>query len=310
MPQFAPHGGYARRPRPANATVVAISRGGANVLSLVRRCGDRRGGALSGVMDLSVVIPVKNEAGNIAPLIAEIAAALDGLVRYEIVYVDDGSDDATADEVRLAQTRQPEVRLVRHDRSYGQSAAIRSGVKAARGVWIATLDGDGQNDPADIPVLWRMLESAAAEPRLLIVGHRARRRDSWSKRQASRIANAVRRRLLHDDTPDTGCGLKLFPRALFLDLPAFDHMHRFLPALVLREGGTVRSVPVNHRPRRRGASKYGVFDRLGVGITDLFGVMWLRRRSTRPSATEDGPRPSPSRQSERQAAPTHREPVL
>ena len=262
-------------------------------------------------MELSVVIPVKNEAGNIAPLLAEIVAALDGiLLDYEIVYVDDGSDDATAEEIRRAQARVPQLRLVRHDRSYGQSTAIRSGVRAARGRWIATLDGDGQNDPADIPVLWRMVESAAAEPRLLIVGHRARRRDSWSKRQASRIANAVRRRMLHDDTPDTGCGLKLFPRALFLDLPAFDHMHRFLPALVLREGGVVRSVPVNHRPRQRGASKYGVFDRLGVGITDLFGVMWLRRRGTRPIAVEEEPVPAVARPPARQPVPAPSEPVL
>lgn len=261
-------------------------------------------------MDLSVVIPVKNEAGNIAPLVAEIVAALDGLLRYEIVYVDDGSDDVTADEIRRAEARLPQLRLVRHDRSWGQSAAIRSGVRAASGRWIATLDGDGQNDPADIPVLWGMVESAGSEPLLLIVGHRARRRDSWSKRQASRIANAVRRRMLHDDTPDTGCGLKLFPRALFLDLPYFDHMHRFLPALVLREGGTVRSVPVNHRPRQRGASKYGVFDRLGIGITDLFGVMWLRRRTTRPVVSEERPEAVSDQAIERRAAPARTEPVL
>ena len=238
-------------------------------------------------MDLSVVIPVKNEAGNIAPLVAEIAAALDGRLRYEIIYVDDGSDDATEAEIRRLQARVPQLRLVRHAKSCGQSAAIRSGVKAARGRWIATLDGDGQNDPADIPALWRLVEGSAAIPPLLIAGHRARRRDSWSKRQASRIANAVRRRVLRDDTPDTGCGLKLFPRALFLDLPFFDHMHRFLPALVLREGGIVRSVPVNHRPRQRGTSHYGVLDRLGVSIADLVGVMWLRRRRARPDLLED-----------------------
>ncbi|HEX2150642.1 MAG TPA: glycosyltransferase family 2 protein [Stellaceae bacterium] len=243
-------------------------------------------------MDLSVVIPVRNEAGNIAPLVAEIAAELNGIAAYEIVYVDDGSDDSTAAEIRRLQVALPRLRLIRHARSHGQSAAIRSGVKAAGGSWIATLDGDGQNDPADIPVLWRIahgsagdspeadsLEANSPEARLMIIGHRGRRRDSWSKRRASAIANAVRRRLLRDDTPDTGCGLKLFPRALFLDLPYFDHMHRFLPALVLREGGVVRSVPVNHRPRQRGVSKYGVLDRLGVGIVDLFGVMWLRRRS-------------------------------
>ena len=238
-------------------------------------------------MDLSVVIPVKNEAGNIAPLVAEITAALDGLTGYEIIYIDDGSSDATAAEIRRLQAGLPQLRLLRHAQSCGQSAAIRSGVKAARGGWIATLDGDGQNDPADIPALWRLATGAAGGPPLLIAGHRARRQDSWSKRRASRIANAVRRRLLRDDTPDTGCGLKLFPRALFLDLPYFDHMHRFLPALVLREGGSVRSVPVNHRPRRRGTSKYGVLDRLGVGIADLLGVMWLRRRRTAPLVVED-----------------------
>lgn len=235
-------------------------------------------------MDLSVVIPVKNEAGNIAPLVAEIVAALDRAASYEIVYVDDGSDDATAAEIRRLQTHLPQLRLIRHRTSCGQSAAIRSGVKAARGRWIATLDGDGQNDPADIPVLWQIAQDepppTTGEAPLLIAGRRARRRDTWSKRLASRVANAVRRTMLRDDTPDTGCGLKLFPRALFLDLPYFDHMHRFLPALVLRAGGAVRSVPVNHRPRQRGTSKYGVFDRLWVGIADLFGVMWLARRST------------------------------
>ncbi len=237
-------------------------------------------------MDLSVVIPVKNEAGNIAPLVAEIEAALEGIVDYEIVYVDDGSDDATASEIARLQPTRPRLRLVRHDRSCGQSAAIRSGVKAARGGWIATLDGDGQNDPADIPALWRIAQASPAAPPLMIAGTRAHRQDSRSKLLASRLANAVRRRLLNDDTPDTGCGLKLFPRALFLDLPYFDHMHRFLPALALREGGIVRSLPVNHRPRQKGRSKYGVFDRLGVGITDLFGVMWLRRRNKRPQPIE------------------------
>jgi dolichol-phosphate mannosyltransferase len=242
-------------------------------------------------MDLSIVIPVKNEAGNIAPLVAETVAALDGLADYEIVYVDDGSTDATVSEIRDLQVSLPRLRLVRHSAACGQSAAIRSGVKAAHGRWIATLDGDGQNDPADIPALWHIVQDSPAVPPLLIAGHRAHRQDSWSKRRASRLANAVRRRLLHDDTPDTGCGLKLFRRTLFLDLPYFDHMHRFLPALVLREGGIVRSVPVNHRPRRRGVSKYGVFDRLLVGITDLLGVLWLRRRASPPRLIEEVPPP-------------------
>ena len=238
-------------------------------------------------MDLSVVIPVKNEAGNIAPLVAEIAAALDGLVDYEIVYVDDGSTDASAAEIRHLLASLPRLRLVRHAAACGQSAAIRSGVRAAQGRWIATLDGDGQNDPADIPALWHIVQDSLPLPPLLLAGHRAHRQDSWSKRRGSLLANAVRRRLLHDDTPDTGCGLKLFQRALFLDLPYFDHMHRFLPALVLREGGIVRSVPVNHRPRQRGISKYGVFDRLLVGVTDLLGLLWLRRRASRPRLIEE-----------------------
>lgn len=264
-------------------------------------------------MELSVVIPVKNEAGNIAPLVGEIARALDGVVEYEIVYVDDGSSDATAAEIRRVQATAPRLRLLRHAASCGQSAAVRTGVKAACGAWIATLDGDGQNDPADIPALWHIASESPLSPPLLIAGHRARRRDTWSKRLSSRIANAVRRRMLHDDTPDTGCGLKLFPRALFLELPYFDHMHRFLPALVLRAGGAVRSVPVNHRPRERGASKYGVLDRLAVGITDLFGVMWLRRRGSCPAVSEEparsgvaappSSRPPETAASERIAAP-------
>ena len=233
-------------------------------------------------MDLSVVIPVKNEAENITPLVGEIRAALDGLCTYEIVYVDDGSTDATAAEIRNLMMKTPQLRVLRHTQSCGQSAAIRSGVRAARGAWIATLDGDGQNDPADIPKLWDFARAAPPAPPLLVAGYRRIRRDSWVKRAASRIANRVRCRLLGDDTPDTGCGLKLFSRELFLDLPNFDHMHRFLPALVLRAGGWVRSVPVNHRPRQGGASKYGVFDRLGVGLVDLCGVIWLQRREIRP----------------------------
>jgi glycosyltransferase involved in cell wall biosynthesis len=224
-------------------------------------------------------------------------------MQYEIVYVDDGSSDATVAEIHGQQRRLACLRLVRHRVSCGQSAAIRSGVKAAAGAWIATLDGDGQNDPADIPLLWQIAREAA-DDRLLVAGRRARRRDSRSKRLASRVANAVRRRLLHDDTPDTGCGLKLFPRALFLDLPYFDHMHRFLPALVLREGGRVRSVAVNHRPRRSGRSNYGVVDRLWVGIVDLAGVMWLRRRGVRPELIADEQREA------RAAAAAGREPAL
>jgi dolichol-phosphate mannosyltransferase len=237
-------------------------------------------------LDLSIVIPARNEAENIAPLVGEIRAALGGRLAFEIVYVDDGSDDATAAEVLRLAAEGGDLRLLQHRRSCGQSAAIATGVGAARADWIATLDADGQNDPADIRALWQQVREAPTAAPLMIAGERRRRRDRWARRAASRIANAVRRRLLGDDTPDTGCGLKLFPRALFLALPAFDHMHRFLPALALRAGAAVRSVPVNHRPRQRGVSKYGIFDRLGVGIVDLLGVMWLKRRALPPPAGE------------------------
>src|SRR5204862_4993943 len=219
--------------------------------------------------------------------VAEIVAALRGVVPFEIVYVDDQSRDDSWEVLRAQMAQVPELRALRHRRQSGQSTAIRSGVRAARAAWIATLDGDGQNDPADIPKLWRMGRTAPDAPLLLIAGYRESRQDGWAKRFASQIANRVRRRILGDDTPDTGCGLKLFPRALFLDLPYFDHMHRFLPALVLREGGIVRSIRVNHRPPLRGRSKYGVLDRLGGGITDLFGVRWLRRRQSRPLVIDD-----------------------
>ncbi len=167
--------------------------------------------------------------------------------------------------------------------------AILTGIKAARAGWIATLDADGQNDPADIPRLWDIARSAPASPPLMVAGQRRKRRDTWSKRAASRAANAVRRRLLGDGTPDTGCGLKLFQRDFFLELPRFDHMHRFLPALAMRQGGKVVSVPVNHRARERGQSNYGFFDRLWVGIADLIGVMWLMRRAKSPILLEEPP---------------------
>ena len=240
-------------------------------------------------MDLSVVIPARNEAPNVAPLIAEIRHALDGRLSYEIVYVDDGSADGTAAEARRLAAEFPGLRLVRHQASCGQSMAILTGVKAARADWIATLDADGQNDPADIARLWEIAHAAPASPSLMVAGQRQKRRDTWSKRWASHAANAIRRGLLGDGTPDTGCGLKLFPRNLFLEMPRFDHMHRFLPALTLRQGGRVVSVTVNHRPREHGQSNYGVFDRLWVGIADLLGVMWLMRRAKSPIVIEDPP---------------------
>ena len=227
---------------------------------------------------LSVVVPVRNEAPNIAPLIGEIEAAL-AAVPHEIVYVDDGSTDATAACLAEALTTAPLV-VRRHRSSCGQSAAILTGVRAARGTWIATLDGDGQNDPADIPAL--LAQAQAATGMVLTAGHRVTRRDTRTKRIASRLANRIRAGLLGDATPDTGCGLKVFRRDAFLALPHFDHMHRYLPALFIREGGRVVSVPVNHRSRTRGTSNYGTLDRLWVGIFDLAGVYWLQRRWKRP----------------------------
>ena len=232
-------------------------------------------------MELSVVIPARNEAPNVAPLVAESRAALDGLADYEIVYVDDGSSDETAAAVRAAM-REGRVRLLRHAKSCGQSAAVRTGVIAAHSPWIATLDADGQNDPADIRKLWELARATPQADKLLLAGFRQKRRDNAIKRFSSRIANAVRGSMLQDRTPDTGCGLKLLRRELYLALPFFDHNHRFLPALVLREGGIVQSVAVNHRPRERGKSNYGTFDRLWVGIVDLFGVMWLQHRAKVP----------------------------
>jgi dolichol-phosphate mannosyltransferase len=228
--------------------------------------------------ELSVVIPVCNEAENVLPLAREIQAALSGR-SFEIIFVDDGSTDGTAEAVSAARAEGPApVRLLRHSFRSGQSAAIVSGVRAARGVWIATLDGDGQNDPADIPALLAMRDLPASRGVRLYMGHRVARRDTPWRRFQSRIANRVRSALLGDATPDTGCGIKLFDRDTFLDLPKFDHMHRFLPALYMRAGARVESVPVRHRARSRGISKYGMLDRLWVGIVDLFGVMWLRRR--------------------------------
>ena len=240
-------------------------------------------------MELSLVIPMHNEAENVAPLLEEIRSALEGTVDYEVVVVDDGSTDATWERLYAAATADPRLRVLRHRKSCGQSTAIRSGVKAARAPWICTLDGDGQNDPADVPALWKAAQARYAGAPLLIAGWRRDRRDGWLRRFSSRTANAVRGRLLRDRTPDTGCGLKVFRRADFLEMPYFDHMHRFLPALMIRLGGTVHSVEVHHRPRTRGRSHYGVHNRLWVGLVDLLGVLWLLRRSQVPELEERTP---------------------
>ncbi|MGB0747451.1 MAG: glycosyltransferase family 2 protein [Magnetospiraceae bacterium] len=236
--------------------------------------------------ELAVVVPVMNEEENLAPLIAEITAALDGGAPYEIVYVDDGSDDSTPRLLKDLLGTTPTLRVIRHEKRSGQSTAVRTGVKAARAPVIATLDGDGQNDPADIPTLVARLKEATDPDFLIVAGHRVKRKDTAYYRWQSRQANKIRAGLLKDDTPDTGCGLKVFTRTAFLDLPYFDHMHRYLPALMIRRGGAVVSVPVNHRARERGTSKYGMWNRLWVGIVDLMGVMWLQRRAKVTGSTE------------------------
>jgi dolichol-phosphate mannosyltransferase len=238
-------------------------------------------------MELSIVVPVHNETDNLRPLIREIDAAMAGVCSYEIIYVDDGSTDGTLAQLTALRSEFPRLRVLRHKRCCGQSTALRTGILAALGPVIATLDGDGQNNPVDIPALlsaWRKLNDV--NTKTLVVGFRRRRKDTGWRRFSSRIANGVRGFLLRDNTPDTGCGLKIFSRDLFLILPYFDHMHRFLPALVQRAGGAVVSVEVNHRPRTRGQSKYGTWHRLWVGIWDLLGVMWLQQRSHVPEVEE------------------------
>jgi len=238
-------------------------------------------------VQLSIVVPVRNEADNILPLLAEIHAALEPQGEFEVLYVDDGSSDATPVRLAEALKAHPRLRVLAHAESCGQSAALVTGFRAARGEWIATLDGDGQNDPADIPKLIAARDGAGRAANLqLVAGYRKKRQDTWLKRFSSRVANGVRSTLLGDATPDTGCGVKLILRSAVLELPVFDHMHRFLPALIQRNGGATLSVEVSHRPRTRGTSNYGMFDRLWVGIVDLFGVMWLQRRVRRPRVSE------------------------
>ncbi|QFY42855.1 glycosyltransferase family 2 protein [Candidatus Methylospira mobilis] len=238
-------------------------------------------------MNLSVVVPVHNEAENLKPLLEEICKTLDGFLDFEVIYVDDGStDDSYVRLIDLAR-HIPQLRVLKHRRGYGQSTALLTGIRHAKGGVIATLDGDGQNDPADIRALLNALETLQKEHALaMVVGYRKKRQDTEWRRISSRIANAVRAKLLGDNTPDTGCGLKVFSKELFLLLPYFDHMHRFLPALAQRAGGRVVSVEVNHRARLAGVSKYGTWNRLWVGIVDILGVMWLQSRAHIPIVEE------------------------
>jgi dolichol-phosphate mannosyltransferase len=235
---------------------------------------------------VSIVVPVRNEAENVAPLISEIATALDGRWVYEIIYVNDGSTDATAERLFAEMGVRKNLRQVRHEKSSGQSAAVRSGIRAARGKIIATLDGDGQNNPAFLPALILAIEQGGGRVGL-VAGQRVGRQDTGFKKFQSRAANSVRNAILHDGTRDTGCGLKAFHRDVFLALPYFDGLHRFLPALVRREGYDIAYVDVIDRPRHSGVSNYGFFDRLWIGIMDLAGVWWLiRRKKSTPVVTE------------------------
>ena len=237
-------------------------------------------------VDVSIVVPVRNEAENVSPLIVEIAAALDGRWKYEIIYVNDGSTDSTADRLAAIMRQRGNLRQIRHATSSGQSAAVRSGVRAARGAIVATLDGDGQNNPAFLPDLILAIENGG-ERVGLVAGQRVGRKDTGFKKIQSRVANGVRNAILHDGTRDTGCGLKAFRREVFLMMPYFDGLHRFLPALMRREGYEIAYVDVIDRPRHSGVSNYGFFDRLWIGIMDLAGVWWLiRRKKPTPVATE------------------------
>ena len=237
--------------------------------------------------DLSVVIPVQNEEENIRLLIDEVRQALDGVLDYELIYVNDGSSDSTLEILEEVRTGFPLLHINSHESGVGQSTAVRTGIINARSPVIATLDGDGQNDPADIPALYDTLIKHAGTGVVLVNGYRKNRKDTYIKRLSSRFANGIRGWLLDDETPDTGCGLKVFSREAYLNIPFFDHLHRFLPAMMINGGGRVMSVEVNHRERQLGSSHYGFFDRLWVGIFDIMGVIWLKSRTTHPVVIKD-----------------------
>jgi len=229
----------------------------------------------------SIVVAVFNEADNVAPVTAEIMQAAFPLGPFELIYVDDGSNDATPERLRVLRARDGAIRVLRHDRRCGKSAALITGIGAARAPWIVTMDGDGQDDAAEIP---RLLEAvwAAGEPSPLVAGIRTARRDRRSRRLATKLANGLRQKLLRDVCPDTACGFKAFRRDVFLRLPSFEGMHRFLPALFQTFGHPLICVPVNHRKRLAGKSKYTNFGRAVVGVADMLGIVWLRRRTRLP----------------------------
>jgi len=234
-------------------------------------------------IELSVVVPVFNESENVTGLVDEIAVALED-VTHEMIFVNDASTDDTETVLKALKDSYPALRVVSHRQNAGQSRAIRTGILAAWSDYIATLDGDGQNDPADIPLLFASITRADKPDNLgLVGGQRAKRKDGWAKRMGSRIGNNVRKWLLRDNTDDTGCGLKVFRRDAFLCLPYFDHFHRYIPALMLREGYVTEFMDVNHRERAHGVSKYTNFGRFMVSLSDLRGVMWLSRRARKPN---------------------------
>jgi dolichol-phosphate mannosyltransferase len=237
----------------------------------------------------SIVIAVLNEEENVQAVTAEVLAALYAIAPFEIVYVDDGSTDSTPTLLQAMAEADPRVRLVRHDRRCGKSQAVRTGVLAARAPWIATLDGDGQNDPGDLPDMLNLAWAAPGAPPL-VAGIRVRRDDPASRLVATRIANGIRASLLGDHCPDTGCGVKVFRREDFLLLPCFEGMHRFLPALFQRYGHPLINHPVKHRARLKGVSKYTNFGRAVVGVFDLMGVAWLVRRTQAPKISEGAQR--------------------
>lgn len=232
--------------------------------------------------ELSVIIPVYNEVDNVEPLFREIEQALvgDGF-RFEVLFVDDGSNDGTREKLSQLASDHDTLRMIKHRGNYGQSAGIVSGARAAKYDWLVTLDGDGQNDPADIPLL---VAAVKADKHCVVLGNRKKRDDSLLKRFSSKVGNGIRRSLLDDGCPDTGCSLKLFPRQAFLQQPHFNHLHRYIPALFKRAGYECINIPVNHRPRLHGISKYGVMNRLFVGIHDLIGVRWLMKRPCHPES--------------------------
>lgn len=236
---------------------------------------------------ISVVIPIYNEEGNIINLIDELIPIVDK-IGGEIIIVDDNSNDASRDLILKKKNNvNIEILLLEHAKQYGQSAGLLTGIKAAKNDLIVTLDGDGQNDPKDITSMLKVWEDNNENSYVLVIGHRKNRQDNWSRRYASLMAKRFRKFILKDSTPDSGCGIKVFSRHLFLSLPYFDHIHRFLPALTRRHGGSVISHIVSHRNRSSGVSKYSNWQRFRVGLIDLYGVSWLIKRSSFPIKLKD-----------------------